>query len=138
MCSLFSPLPSPDAASQGTKNFGTLSAERHEDCHCFFPFLEWGSFHVHPQREDASVSQQCSRCLQVCPAAHGFSPAPSAAAATQAGPAAESRGSPGGACSCLPWQGEGVGGHGATTQCWQGTCLHIPAGAGSPAADEGR
>lgn len=64
-CSLFSPLLMPDAASQCTKNFGMVSAERHEDCQCISPFLEWGSYHVHPQREDASVSQQHrSRCLQ--------------------------------------------------------------------------
>lgn len=83
MCSLFSPSPMPNAESQGTKNFGTVSAERHEDCHCLFPFLEWGSYHVHPQREDAGVSQQhCSRCPHACRAVDGVSPAASAAAAT--------------------------------------------------------
>lgn len=50
----------------------------------------------------------------------------------------ESRGSPGGADNCLPSQGEGVGGDGATAQWRQGTCLHISPGAGSLAADEVR
>lgn len=140
MCSLFSPLPMPDAASQGTKNFGMASAERHEDCHCIFPFLEWGSYHVHPQREDASVSPAA---LLPLPPSVPSSPWVLSCTGSSGGHAGwsgcrESRGSPGGAGNCLPSQRKGVGGDGAIAQWRQGTCLHIPPGAGSLAADEVR
>lgn len=107
MCSLFSPSPGPDAASQGTKNFGVVSAEGHEDCHCFLPLLEWGSHPVHP-REKVPV------CPGSAPAASrraehpsGVLLPPQQCRAGWSGP--EPRGSPGGARRCLPWRGEGVG-----------------------------
>lgn len=58
--SLFSLPHMPDIASQGMNTFCTVSAERCEDCHCFFPFLGWGFPHIHSQ-QNASVSRQ--RCF---------------------------------------------------------------------------
>lgn len=139
MCSLFSPLPTPDAASRGTKNFGMVSAERREDCHCIIPFLEWGSYHVHPQREDASVIQQhCSRCSERAEQPKGFLLHPQQQWPRRLVRLPRVLGQPRRSESCVPWQGESVGGDGAAARWWQGTCLHIPPGAGSLPADEVR
>lgn len=112
MCSLFSPLPVPDAPSQGTEHFGMVSPERHEDGHCTFPF--WNGVPT------TCIPNQKMHPGSIAPAAPSVPSSPWVFSCTLSSSGRggwsgcrESRASPGGAHSCLPCQGEGVGGHGA-------------------------